>query len=102
MVIDDASLDCTGPETDWPRLVDASNMIIPIRETFSPKTSRHYESKEEGKKRALPSKNNAGRSKPTPVPTSSPGSVTFRLLNGTKYAVTPPSKLPAMAMYWEY
>lgn len=54
------------------------------------------------KKRALPFKKNAGRSKPTPVPTSSPGSVTFRLLNGTNYTVTPPSKLPAMAMYWEY
>lgn len=26
----------------------------------------------------------------------------FRLLNGTTYAVTPPSKLPAMATYWEY
>jgi hypothetical protein len=35
--IDDASLDCTGTETDWPRLVDASHMIIPIREGFPPK-----------------------------------------------------------------
>jgi hypothetical protein len=54
------------------------------------------------RKRASPFKKNAGRSKQNPVSPGSSGVVTFRLLNGTTYPVTPPDELRTMAMYWEY
>ncbi len=44
----------------------------------------------------------AGKRALASAPPAAQSEVTFRVLNGATYKVTPPSGFPAMAMYWEY
>jgi hypothetical protein len=48
----------------------------------------------------------SGKEKPKSIPnlasSGSQGSVTFHVLNGSEYTITPSTGFPAMAMYWEY
>jgi hypothetical protein len=59
------------------------------------------ETKKSAKKRTVKAKAPSAPARASESPRPQ-GSVTFRVLNGTPYLVTPPSGFPAMAMYWEY